>query len=49
MQPRGLRHKKEDVDETGGVVIQWGSQVEAEAQPNKPEATVLKLVSTPKQ
>jgi hypothetical protein len=49
MQPRGLRHKKEDVDETGGVVIQWGSQVEAEAQPNKPEATVLKLVNTPKQ
>lgn len=33
MQPRGVRHKKEDVDNSGGIVLVWGE--------SKPEPKVV--------
>ena len=46
MQPRGVRHKKEDVD-NGEITLSWGGgdeQVSTEAQTKA--AKVLKLVTT---
>jgi len=45
MQPRGVRHKKEDVDNAGEITLSWGGgeeQVSTEAQAKA--AKVLKLV-----
>ena len=43
MQPRGVRHKKEDVDAQGGqVVLVWG---EDEPQEPTKSADIVKLVS----
>ena len=48
MQPRGVRHKKEDVEQaTGPVMLMWGSDAPAsEAEPaEQRSAEVVKLVS----
>ena len=48
MQPRGVRHKKEDVEQaTGPVMLMWGSDAAAsEAEPvEQRSAEVVKLVS----
>jgi len=45
-QPRGVRHKKEDVDAQGGTtVLVWGGG-DDEATPPKQSADVLKLVKS---
>ena len=45
-QPRGVRHKKEDVDAQGGTtVLVWGGG-DDEAMPPKQSADVLKLVKS---
>ena len=43
MQPRGVRHKKEDVDTGGNVVLMWGADEEPVEE--KPKGEVVKLVS----
>jgi len=48
MQPRGVRHKKEDVEQaTGPVMLMWGSDAAAsETEPvEQRSAEVVKLVS----
>lgn len=43
MQPRGVRHKKEDVEQQGGeVTLTWGQRNE---EPPKKSAEVVKIVS----
>ena len=45
MQPRGVRHKKEDVEQqTGPVMLVWGNEPEAEPVKTEP-AEVVKLVT----
>ncbi|NBX10197.1 MAG: hypothetical protein EBR05_10435, partial [Marivivens sp.] len=45
MQPRGVRHKKEDVEQQQGpVMLVWGQQPEPEPEKGEP-AEVVKLVS----
>lgn len=43
-QPRGVRHKKEDVDQQGGItLLRWGGG-EDEAFQERPSAEVIQLV-----
>jgi hypothetical protein len=44
MQPRGVRHKKEDVETAGPVVLMWGGEEVEEAEAAKPAGEVVKLV-----
>tara|TARA_R100001126_G_scaffold80263_1_gene48705 strand:- start:156 stop:485 length:330 start_codon:yes stop_codon:yes gene_type:complete len=47
MQPRGVRHKKEDVEQANGpVMLVWGSDAapSEDAQPTQRSAEVVKLV-----
>ncbi len=47
MQPRGVRHKVEDVEQQGPVMLVWGAEPEPEPEVKAKPADVVKLVKPP--